>query len=160
MPLLLQSSVDHVFVYILVLSRSSGAGTFAMYSGHISVSGFAWAVQHSCIRGLSYLTGADGPCYCWSGRLDQLRRVLPLLGYACFSCGRIVADLQCCDGCKFARYCSARCQRHDWHRHRLQCGQLQYDHRARRIEDGEVVYGFLSAYDFVVIQHLMAQTFG
>ena len=46
--------------------------------------------------------------------------------WACATCGKRDFKLQLCEGCKCARYCNHRCQKHDWKNHKSLCKLLRH----------------------------------
>ena len=44
--------------------------------------------------------------------------------YMCETCNRTGSKMPSCTGCYHAVYCSPKCQRSDWSRHKVQCRKL------------------------------------
>ena len=137
----------------------------ALYSGHVTVYDFEGAVEYNWAlpEMLCNVRGATGPCYITRVLPSVLRAVIPTIGWTCFACGRVVAEMSACSGCGFTRYCSVECQRAHWRTgHRSDCNTIAFDRLARNPTVGQdyVFYGFLSAYDFNLYNHLFSQLLG
>ena len=65
--------------------------------------------------------------------------------------------MRTCGGCRFARYCSERCQRADWAEHRQNCRLCAevWDHKLRRRK--KTLYGILTPDLWVTMQRGLRQ---
>ncbi len=59
------------------------------------------------------------------GTIDTVAPTLALKQALCFSCWDVSSNLSRCNACKRVSYCSAKCQKQDWHRnHKKICKKL------------------------------------
>lgn len=154
MPLIDSDPPGTVYVYTLV-KYPKGDYMLALYSGDIEMGDFAMALER-ILHNMVYIKGANGRCHMMQFKSRRaLNKVAPGLGFSCFYCGEMGRDLQKCQGCSFARYCSRECQRLHWRGcHKQACVQLNSDHRRRRNHPLQLWYGIMSGYDFNLWIHL------
>ena len=55
---------------------------------------------------------------------DVISSTMPELGVrpACMTCREFTIPLKICAGCRLVSYCSIKCQKEDWKRHKPECG--------------------------------------
>ena len=128
-----------------------------LYSGDVDPSEFARHVSAIAAGAMSCLPGATGLCYTWCGFDSILEGTVGAIGYSCDGCGVRAQRMRQCDNCRFARYCSHRCQRRCWREHKASCPNIcaAYDRVHRRSRGRINYYGSISAYEFHQWHHVL-----
>ena len=127
-----------------------------LYSGTIDPSDFARHVCTLVEGGMSTLPGATGRCFVWTGFRIILLRAAGTNGYTCDGCGVRLQRMRMCGNCRFARYCSRRCQRNCWYdHHRCVCPSICAAYDRTRRSNRRNYYGHISAYEFYKWYHVM-----
>ena len=161
MPLRMIDYAGFSYAYIIMLLNGDRC-TVLVYSGTFDHFELTRLLMHHCEHTITSMSANDGVFWTWMGTRDTLRTVIGTgLFCSCAYCfkRKALCMSQKCEKCHYFRYCSKWCHKKHWKRgHRAMCTAMSqtYNHMARRVSDyEEVVYGFMSAYDYFMWQHIL-----
>jgi len=188
MPLLGVEPLQKSYAFFMI---DDGVMTrWFFYSGSFSMLEFAKKVGDLSANRESIHINASGPCWRTHPDPDKgipSKHVEQLLGKICYTCANchIMAPncTKACYKCRFARYCSKKCQEEHWSAHKKECpfitrvynrtekrdGESQYSREPklwpydpntnRRAEPrrAQIYYGLTNRYDYQLMQFILSK---